>query len=477
MTLHPPRSYPLQMKPIIAIIGRPNVGKSTLFNLLTNSKDALVADRPGVTRDRKIANTEYQGRPYLLIDTAGLGEINPDNEAMIEEVEKQSLMAVTDATAVIWVVDARDGLTTADEKLAQQLRAHQDKVFLAVNKAEGLDKEMVIAEFFALGMNQPYAVSAQRGSGVEKMMQAVFKDLPESDEEEINPDTLKIGVIGRPNVGKSTLINRLIGEQRLVTFDHPGTTRDSISITHTRNDKQYMFIDTAGIRRKSRVHDSVEKFSIIKSLQTIAEANIVLMVFDASEAITDQDLNLLGLCYDQGKAFMILLNKWDGIEQDQRQMIQDQVERKLSFIQSPIIRTISALHGSGVGNLYKDIDRIDNLLKTEMPTSEITQILQKAMEAHQPPLVRGRRIKLRYAHIGGHNPIRIIIHGNQTASVPNDYTRYLANFFQRHLRLEGIPVLIEYKYGNNPYSGKKNTLSKRQQDKRRRLMKFVKKNK
>lgn len=466
------------MKSVIAIVGRPNVGKSTLFNHLTKSRDALVADRPGVTRDRKFGIAEYDGHSFILVDTAGLGEINPDNESMIEQVEKQSMQAIEEADAVLWLVDARDGLTHADEVLAKDLRNVSEKVFLAINKSEGLEKDVTKADFYSLGVGEPYTISAQRGEGIGIMMTTIFSTLPtQAYSESETQEGLKISVIGRPNVGKSTLINRIIGEERLVTFDHPGTTRDSISIDFERDGQKYILIDTAGVRRRSKVHDHVEKFSVIKSLQSIDESDIIIMVMDAHEAITDQDITLLGGSYEQGKALIIAINKWDGIANDQRTLIKNQLERKLSFLQSPTVHFISALHGSGVGNLFNSINRMASLLNLKKSSSEITRLLEMAIESHQPPLVRGRRIKLRYAHLGGHNPLRIIIHGNQTQEVPNNYTRYLANFFQKALKLEGIPVLIEYKYGANPYAGKKNILTKRQQDKRRRLMRHVKKNK
>ncbi len=466
------------MKATIAIVGRPNVGKSTFFNHLTKTRNALVADRPGVTRDRQFGIGSYANRSFLLIDTGGIGEINPDNTDIAQLVEKQSLQAVEEADVIVWMVDGRDGLTSADEILAKQLRPINDNIFLAVNKTEGLDKNIINADFYALGMGEPFGISAKRGDGIEQLMNELLETLPdETETEEETGDGLKISVIGRPNVGKSTLINRIIGEERLVTFDHPGTTRDSIAIDFERGEQKYILIDTAGVRRKSKVKDHVEKFSIIKSLQAIDQSDIVIMVMDAHEAITDQDITLLGGSHEQGKALIIAVNKWDGIESDQRSLIKNQLERKLSFLQAPILHFISALHGSGVGNLFKSINRMGSLLKLEKSTAEVTRMLEMAVESHQPPLVRGRRIKLRYAHLGGHNPLRIIIHGNQTQEVPQAYSRYLANFFQKKLKLEGIPVLIEYKFSSNPFAGRKNILNKRQQEKRRRLMKHVKKRK
>lgn len=466
------------MRATIAIVGRPNVGKSTFFNRLTKSRDALVADRPGVTRDRQFGIGRYGDRSFLLIDTGGIGEINPDNTDIAQLVEKQSIQAVEEADVIIWMVDGRDGLTSADEILAKQLRPLNDTIFLAVNKTEGLDKNIINADFFSLGMGEPFAVSAQRGDGIDQLMKELLKTLPnEVETEELSDDGLKISVIGRPNVGKSTLINRIIGEERLVTFDHPGTTRDSIAIDFQRGEQKYILIDTAGVRRRSKVKDHVEKFSVIKSLQSIDLSDIVIMVMDAHEAITDQDITLLGGSHEQGKALIIAVNKWDGIENEQRVLIKNQLERKLGFLQAPTIHFISALHGSGVGKLFNSIDRMGSLLELKKSSAEITKLLEMAVESHQPPLVRGRRIKLRYAHLGGHNPLRIIIHGNQTREVPDSYTRYLANFFQKQLRLEGIPVLIEYKFSSNPFSGRKNELSKRQQAKRQRLMKHVKKKK
>ena len=466
------------MKNVIAIVGRPNVGKSTLFNRLTKSRDALVADRPGVTRDRKFGIASHRGREFILVDTAGLGEINPDNESMIEQVENQSRLAIEEADAVLWLVDGREGITHADELLARELRPVGDKLKLVVNKCEGGQGELLSAEFHKLGAGDPVPVSAERGEGIDLLMQQVLDEL-EFDEpaSEVDNDATRVCVIGRPNVGKSTLINRLIGEERLVTFDHPGTTRDSIAIDFERDGHKFTLVDTAGVRRRARVSDFVEKYSVIKSLKSIDESDIVIMVMDAHEAITDQDITLLGSSHDQGKALIIAINKWDGIDSDQRDRIRQQLERKLSFLHAPVMLFISALHGTGVGDLFKRINRMSKMLNLRRSTSELTKLLELAIERHQPPLVRGRRIKLRYAHIGGHNPLRVVIHGNQTRDVPDSYTRYLCGFFQQKLKLEGIPVQIEYKYGDNPYAGRKNTLSKRQVQKRRRLMKHVKQKK
>jgi GTP-binding protein len=463
------------MKPIIAIVGRPNVGKSTLFNRLTNSRIALVADEPGVTRDRQYGNASFNDHSFILIDTGGLEKSDAETGAIADLITRQSLLAAGEADAVIWLVDGRDGLTVAEEKLARQLRVVSKRLFLAVNKTEGLDKAIITAEFHALGLGQPYAISAQRGSGVSKLMDEIFKGLPKP---EAQPQTeqpgLRLTVIGRPNVGKSTLVNRILGEERVLTFDKPGTTRDSIAIPFNRAGKPYVLIDTAGVRRRARIEDHIEKISVIKSLQAIDETEIVILVIDAHDSVTEQDASLLGLATQSGKALMIAVNKWDGLDKSERSHICDLLDRKLGFVDYACIHYISALHGSGVGKMFESINKIGKSITLSPATSRINTILQECVAQHAPPLVHGRRIKLRYAHLGGHNPIRIIIHGNQTEHVPDAYRRYLANYFRKALKLTGTPVLIEFKQGENPFKGRKNILTTRQKAKRNRLIKHTK---
>lgn len=464
------------MKPVIAIVGRPNVGKSTLFNSLTKSRNALVADRPGVTRDRQYGFGDYKDHEFILIDTGGLGRNDKDSENIANLISDQSLRAIKEADVLIWLVDGRNGLTAEDEHLAKVLRPMCKHIFLTANKTEGLNTDIILSDFYRLGFDGPYAISAKRGNGVGHLMDEVIQHLPAESEDKIQIEHgLRITILGRPNVGKSTLINRILGEERVLTFNQPGTTRDSIAIPFERNGKPYTLIDTAGIRRRSKITDTIEKFSIVKSLQAIDSTQIVILVLDAQEAITEQDATLLGLIADSGKALIIAVNKWDGLEVSHKASIKAQLDRKFRFLDYACIHFISALHGSGVGKLFVSVNKISKSLSIEPTPSKVTTILQQAIEAHPPPMVRGRRIKLRYAHLGGHDPIRIIVHGNQTERVPESFKRYLANQMRKQLKLVGTPVLIEFKQSENPYKNRRNILTNRQIEKRRRLMRHVKK--
>jgi GTP-binding protein len=464
------------MIPVIAIVGRPNVGKSTLFNRLTRSRDALVADRAGITRDRRYGLAEYHGRHLMLVDTGGLGDFDGVDSAMAELVSRQSLQAIHEADAVLWLVDGRGGLTAADEALAEQLRPQCNNLFLVVNKCEGLDPHLCSADFHALGFNPPWPVSAERGDGIADLMDAVIATLPAAEEPAVEtPPGLRIAVIGRPNVGKSTLINRMLGEERMLTFDQPGTTRDAVAIPFERRGRCYVLVDTAGVRRRARISDAVEKISVIKSLQALEEASIAIAVIDAQEALTEQDMNLLGFTAECGKPLIIAVNKWDGLDTQQRSRIKDQLERKLAFVDYACVQTISALHGTGVGRLFDTIDKIGRSLAVDIKPSHLTEVLAQAVSEHPPPMIRGRRIKLRYAHLGGHDPVRIIIHGNQTRHVPDNYRRFLEGRFREQLGLTGTPVLVQFKYGENPYRHKKNVLTPRQERKRKRLVRHHKK--
>lgn len=467
------------MKSVIAIVGRPNVGKSTLFNRLTRSRNALVADQPGVTRDRQYGIAQYGEHTFILVDTGGLIEAGSATNSIENLIIEQSLQAVREADAVIWLVDGRDGLTAADETLAMQLRPLCKHLYLAVNKTEGLDADIVTAEFHALGVGKPYAISAQRGSGITILIADIISALPQpTDMSDETDQGLRITVLGRPNVGKSTLVNRILGEERMLTFDQPGTTRDSIAIPFERNGKSYVLIDTAGVRRRARVTGTIEKISVIKTLQAIDNTDIVVLITDAQDSVTEQDATLLGLVVESGKSLIIAINKWDGLESSQRTLIRAQFDRKLGFIDYACVHYISALHGSGVGKMFESIDKIGKSIAITPSTSVLTDFLHQSVESHQPPMIRGRRIKLRYAHLGGHNPLRIIIHGNQTGHVPDSYRRYLSNNFRKLLRLTGIPVLIEFKQGANPYKdgpyqGKRNNLARGQTQKRRRSVRHV----
>jgi GTP-binding protein len=468
------------MLPVIALIGRPNVGKSTLFNRLTRSRDALVADYPGLTRDRQYGFGKLGPIPYLVIDTGGVaGGEEGIEEAMVD----QTIVALQEADLAIIMVDGRSGLTAADEHVAELARKHAKKTWLAVNKAEGLDEAMANSEFHALGIGEPIAISATHGDRIAALMEhvlAVFES-PEPDEDE-NDDVedeedreLRIAVVGRPNVGKSTLINRLLGEERLVVFDQPGTTRDSVAVPFERNDRKYVLIDTAGIRRKARVHETIEKFSIVKALQAIEQAEVVISVLDAQEGVTEQDVSLLGLVLERGRALVVVTNKWDGLSADHRKKVRDDLERRLPFLDFAERITISALHGTAVGDLLPAVERAYNAAMRDMSTTELTNELEAALIAHPTPLVRGRRIKLRYAHQGGRNPPVIVIHGNQVERLPESYRRYLINRFRKAFKLKGTPVRLTFKKGKNPFEGRRNTLTPRQERKRKRLMKRVKK--
>jgi len=464
------------MNPVIALVGRPNVGKSTLFNYLTRSRDALVADMPGLTRDRQYGIGKVGERPYIVVDTGGLS----GNEAGVESLMvRQVQQAVDEAHVVLFLVDGRDGLTASDEAIARWLRQHGKNVVLVVNKTDTGDPSLLSAEFFALGLGEPAPIAAVHGRGVRSLLERVMVLLPEPEAElegeEAAGDRIKVAVIGRPNVGKSTLVNRILGEERVVVFDMPGTTRDSIFIPFERDGQSYTLIDTAGVRRRARVDEAIEKFSVIKTLQAIEEANVVLMVLDAREGISEQDASLLGFVLDAGRALVLAVNKWDGLSQDQRDNVRRELDLKLPFLDFAKLHYISALHGTGVGELFGSVKRAYASAMRKFSTPELTRLLESALMAHQPPLAGGRRIKLRYAHQGGKNPPLIIIHGNRTDEIPGSYQRYLINFFREQLRLEGTPVRVEFKGGVNPYADKKNLLTPRQMHKRQRLVKHIKK--
>jgi GTPase len=464
------------MKPVIAIVGRPNVGKSTFFNRLTSSRDALVADRPGVTRDRQYGYCHHDSRTFLIIDTGGIGEEDHDSADVAELMTEQSMLAASEASILVWIVDGRTGLTNVDETLIKEFRKLDKPIFLAINKLEGHDTTMAVSEFASLGLDSIWPISAKRGDNVNNLLDAISDAIPVTDDEvEEEIEGLAISVLGRPNVGKSTLVNRMIGEDRVLAFDHPGTTRDSIKVPFQKNDKDYVLIDTAGVRKKSKVHDVIEKFSILKSFEAIEAATIVILVIDATEGVTEQDSTLLGMIEDSGKSVIIVINKLDGMEASDKERVKEQLERKFAFMDYALYHDISALHGTGVGHIFKSINKIEKSLNIDVSSSDITEILEYAVNKNPPQLVQGRRIKLRYAHIGGTNPIRVIIHGNQIDKVPDAYKRYLQKIFRQQLKLVGTAVLIDFKGGDNPYKDKKNKLTDRQVAKRRRLMKFVKK--
>lgn len=461
------------LKPVLALVGRPNVGKSTLFNRLTKTRDALVADLPGLTRDRKYGEGKLGGSKYIVVDTGGL---NDDPEAIDTAMASQSWQAVEEADEVLFLVDARDGLLPGDQTIATRLRQTGKHIHLIVNKLDGLNEEVALGDFYQLGFDSLFAVAAEHGRGVTSMIQQLVPVEDETDEED-PAQGIKVAVVGRPNVGKSTLVNRILGEQRVVTFDMPGTTRDSIYLPFERDEQVYTLIDTAGVRRRGRINETIEKFSVIKTLQAIEDAHVVIMLLDASEGITEQDASLIGFVIESGRALVVAINKWDGLSEYQREKVHRELDLKLSFVNYARIHFISALHGSGVGDLFDSIQQAYRAAMSDFATPQLTRLLTDLVNTNPPPLVRGRRIKLRYAHQGGKNPPVIVIHGNQTASLPESYRRFLVNSFRKHLKLMGTPVRVEFKTSDNPYKGKRNTLTPRQIAKRKRMKKHLRKNK
>jgi GTP-binding protein len=463
------------MIPVVAIVGRPNVGKSTLFNCLTLTRNALVSDFPGMTRDRQYGEVNIENHRFIVIDTGGLTNEKDDLNKLTAD---QSLQAVEEADKVLFIVDGRAGITAGDIAIAEKLRSLKKPIFLAVNKTEGLDDNLAVAEFYRFGFGTPTPIAAAHKSGLTELVENLFAN--ESAPDETTDETqkgIKLAIIGRPNVGKSTLTNRMLGEERVIVYDHPGTTRDSIFIPLIRNDVHYTLIDTAGVRQRGKVSETTEKFSVVKTLQAIDTSNVVLFIMDAREGVTDQDLKLLGFILQTGRAIVIALNKWDGMSVADRENARKTIDRRLDFMTFARVHYISALHGTGVGNLFESIDEAYASAIKKFSTAQLTKVLIVAVNTHTPPLVNGRRIKLRYAHTGGHNPPLIVIHGNQVDHLPDSYIHYLANTFQKRLKLIGTPVKIELKNSINPFREKKVILTKRQQTKKKRLMQHVKKKK
>lgn len=435
------------MIPVIAIVGRPNVGKSTLFNCLTQTRNALVADEPGVTRDRLYGEGQNGEQRYIVIDTGGLGS---DQEGIAKLTTSQTWQAIKEANVILFLLDGRSGLTAADRDIASQLRNLPKKVYLVVNKTDGVDINTAIADFYELGLGEPIPISAAHRRGITALLDKILTAIPVSASKQI-PEGIKIAFVGRPNVGKSTLVNRILGEERVIVYDQPGTTRDSIFIPFKRAVQNYVLIDTAGVRRRGKVTAAVEKFSVIKSLQAIEQAHVAVIVIDAHEGLADQDLHLLDFVISAGKALVVAINKWDAMEKYKQEQLEKTLDRKLVFVDFARIHFISALRGTGINNLFKSINEAYKSAIKKLATPQLTRALEKAVEAHQPPLVRGRRIKLRFAHAAGNNPPFIIIHGNQVTALPESYRTYLEKTFRKKFGLIGTPIKIEFKNSANPY--------------------------
>lgn len=440
--------------PVVAIVGRPNVGKSTLFNRLTRTRNALISDFPGTTRDRQYGEVKLDGHRFILIDTGG---ITDEVDQVGKLITQQAMQAIEDADKIIFVIDGKSGITSEDQAIGKMLRRAKKPLVLAVNKTEGKNPDLSVTDAFELGLGAPVPISSAHGTGISALLAQLFPVEAESelDATEIDdPSRIKLAIVGRPNVGKSTLTNRMLGEERVIVHDSPGTTRDSIFIPLDRIDQTYKYtlIDTAGVRKRKKVSEVPEKFSIVKTLQAIETANVVLYVVDARIGVSDQDLKLLGFILECGKGLVIAVNKWDGMTESERDHARATIDRHLDFVRFARVHFISALHGSGVGNLFDSINEAYASAIKKLSTPVLTRLLQKALVTHSPPLVQGRRVKLRYAHAGGHNPPLIIIHGNQLDKLPESYRKFLAAFFQKHLELFGTPVHIEFKSSDNPFA-------------------------
>lgn len=440
------------MIPVIALVGRPNVGKSTLFNCFTKSRDALVADWPGLTRDRQYGEGRWGDHRFLVVDTGGL---TGDEAGLFSEMAKQAELAIAESDVVAFLVDARAGVTVVDHQLAKQLRATGKPIQLVVNKTDGLSEDTVLADFFELGLGDPLAIAASHQRGVSQLLQTLLERCPEKqsllpdDEPE---DRMRLAVIGRPNVGKSTLVNRLLGEDRMVVYDQPGTTMDSIAMPLNRNGEIYTLIDTAGVRRRKNMHEVVEKFSVIKTLQAIQSANVVVMLLNAQEGVVEQDLHILQHVLKAGRAVVLGVNKWDHLSLEQKEDMKRDLSRRMTFMHWADLHFISAKHGTHVGALFRSAQKAVIAAMGQWSTHFLTEILQGLIQEHQPPMVHGRRIKLRYAHQGGKNPPIIVVHGNQVEHLPGSYKRYLENAYTEVLQLRGTPVRLEFRQGGNPYA-------------------------
>ncbi|KEY91683.1 GTPase [Candidatus Photodesmus blepharus] len=441
------------MVPVVALVGRSNVGKSTLFNRLTNTRDALVADFPGLTRDRQYGRAEFGEHRFIVVDTGGV-----DSKGSMEtKIAEQSFIAINEADIVLFMVDVRSGLMVEDKEILQRLRRIGKRVMLVANKVDGVNVEVAITEFCQLGLQNIYPISASQSHGIEKLVDSLsslfIKECQESQLENLQQDQpIKLAVIGRPNVGKSTLINRILGEDRVVVCDLPGTTRDSIYIPMCYNGCKYILIDTAGVRRRKCVNEIVERFSVIKTLKAVESANVVLFIIDAYESISDQDLSLLGFTLNTGCSIVIVMNKWDTLNTDMKKHVKRELERRLRFVNFVRIHFISALHRTGLTSLFKSVREAYEVATTRVGTASLTRIMKMAIDNHRLPMVRGRRVKLKYAHAGGYNPPIIVIHGNLVDTIPLSYKRYLMNYYRKSLNIVGTPIRVQFKNSKNPFN-------------------------
>lgn len=461
------------MLPTLVLVGRPNVGKSTLFNRLTGTRDALVHDMPGMTRDRHYGRGRIGEKPYLVVDTGGLEPVA--KEGIMAEMARQTLQAIDEADAVIFMVDARSGVTPQDKVIADRLRRATCPVLLAVNKAEGMNRAVVTAEFHELGLGEPLAISGAHGDGIADLVDMALAPFPAEEEQTDDFGIPKIALVGRPNVGKSTLVNALVGEERVIAFDQPGTTRDSIYVEFERDNKPYILIDTAGVRRRGKVFETFEKFSVIKTLQAIEDANVVVLVLDARENISEQDAHLAGFVLETGRALVVAINKWDGLSAEQRDDIKRDIGRKLAFLDFARFNYISALKSKGLDVLLKDVEAAHAAAFIKMTTPKLTRVLEMAVEQHAPPKNGLFRPKPRYAHQGGKNPPVIILHGNALEGLRDDYKRYLEASFRKAFKLQGTPLRIQVKEdtGKNPFEGKKRAAPTAGDETRRRREKRI----
>ena len=454
------------MKPTIVLVGRPNVGKSTLFNRLTRTRDALVADLPGLTRDRHYGKGRIEDKSFIVVDTGGFEPVAKDG--ILSEMARQSREAIAEADVILFLTDGRAGLSPQDKRIAQELREAHAKVFLVVNKTEGMREEVVTAEFHELAMGNPHAISAEHGEGVRQLLEDALTAFPVEIEAEAEPDHPRVAIVGRPNVGKSTLVNRLLGEERVIAFDQPGTTRDSIEVDLDFHGKRYTLVDTAGIRRRGKVFEAVEKFSVVKTLQAIESANVVVLVVDAEADIADQDAHIAGYILEAGRALVVAVNKWDAIDTEKRKDVKSELERKLQFLGFADFQTISARMGTGIDKLLKGVDGAFAAAMAKLSTPKLTRALQAAIEQQQPPMSGRFRPKMRYAHQGGSNPPIVVIHGSGLDGVKSPYKRYLENHFRETFKLKGTPLRIELRSSHNPFEGRKKPLTEKQDAQRRR---------